>query len=444
MNRRSISIALMAATVLALAGAGTVPAAATAAAPTAFGVDVGGAGLAPGVVPNLTRLDASWARVNDLLDGTPQDFARFLDAGVSLVITFTNRDPANVATTYGTPSEWPQAGFPFASEDAYRADVRAVLEPLVPYLDRGLHIWAQSENEVGDASVNPGTVYWRGTTDQYLAQLSALGDAAKAVDPRFQVVLAGIASSSLDIALDSGDPRHPWVTTHLQSLLSRGSYDAVDLHLYGCVEDIAAKAAWVTSQLPSDMAWISTENGGPDPRCPSTPHYWYEDQTAFELSQEEQVPDRLQACADAGGSVCLWFSLFDLRGEVDEFNHLGLLDPSVLPAREKPAYDAFRSFTGVRTVTFFASQAKVGTGARVRFTGALDAGSACAAGQTIEVQVASPGSHRYLTIGSVVTLADGSFRDRERVTATADYRAVVPAADPCMWAWSTTVRVRVV
>ncbi len=53
---------------------------------------------------------------------------------------------------------------------------------------------------------------------------------------------------------------------------------------------------------------------------------------------------RLNACTRAGGAACLWFSLFDLKNEVDVFNHLGLLDPRQTPPRAKPAYAAFKSF----------------------------------------------------------------------------------------------------
>jgi len=99
--------------------------------------------------------------------------------------------------------------------------------------------------------------------------------------------------------------------------------------------------------MPAGKLWISTENGGPDYRCPETPTKWDQNPTLFEQIQAQQVPTRLSACADNGGSICLWFSLFDLLKETgDVFSHLGLLDPSVSPPRKKPAYDAFKTFTG--------------------------------------------------------------------------------------------------
>lgn len=71
----------------------------------------------------------------------------------------------------------------------------------------------------------------------------------------------------------------------------------------------------------------------------------------FEQTEAQEVPNRLSLCANGGGAVCLWFSLFDLRGEVDAFNHLGLLDSSVVPPRKKPAYGAFQSFVAQQTPT---------------------------------------------------------------------------------------------
>jgi len=39
-----------------------------------------------------------------------------LDAGMNLVISFQNRDPANISTNYGTLVRNPHAGFPFLVE----------------------------------------------------------------------------------------------------------------------------------------------------------------------------------------------------------------------------------------------------------------------------------------------------------------------------------------
>jgi len=90
--------------------------------------------------------------------------------------------------------------------------------------------------------------------------------------------------------------------------------------------------------------WISTENGGPDFRCKSTPTSWKDNLPAFEQEQAREVPLRLSVCAANGGEVCLWFSLFDLKKASDIFSHLGLLDQDSNPTRKKPAYAAYQTF----------------------------------------------------------------------------------------------------
>lgn len=308
-----------------------------------FGVITSG-GKRPDIIGYLTDLGASWTRVNIHLDGNDPDLTQFLDAGINIVVTIANRDPSNVDTPYGSLSEWPNAGFPFKSKEAYQDKVRAVLSPLVSYLGHGQQIWVQAENEVSDAGLNPKSKYWRGDTNQYLAQLHVLYEAVKSLNPNIPVVLSSFPSESLDKALDSSDPLHGYAVTHMQRLLTDGQYDAADLHFYGCVEDIPAKVAWIKANMPADKLWISTENGGPDYRCASTPHHWDENPAAYEQKQAEQVAARLNACRNNGGSICLWFSLFDLKNEVDVFSHMGLLDPRMNPPAQKPAYQAFKTF----------------------------------------------------------------------------------------------------
>lgn len=59
--------------------------------------------------------------------------------------------------------------------------------------------------------------------------------------------------------------------------------------------------------------------------------------------QAQEVPLRLSDCADSGGSICLWFSLFDLTGEsAPSFQHLGLIERAT--GRRKPAFDAFARY----------------------------------------------------------------------------------------------------
>ncbi len=297
----------------------------------------------------LGDLHAQCVRVNVHLDGGGAGYTAFLAAGLDVVLTCANRDPDDVDTTFGTLAAWPKAGFPYRSEAAYRQRIHDLLQPALPYLAGGRALWLQCENEAIDASQQPGAVYWRGTEDDYLAQLSALAAEARAVSPAIRVVSTSFASETLAAASDPFNARHQAALAWIGALLAAGSYDATDLHFYGCPDDIAAKIAAVRQLLPPGKAWISTENGGPDPRCPATPYTWAADPVRFEQVQAEQLGERLNACAAAGGSVCLYFSLFDLLGEASIFQHLGLLDPSVEPPREKPAYAAFQSFIAERS-----------------------------------------------------------------------------------------------
>lgn len=314
------------------------------ATPSKYGL-IASSSRRPDAITYTTDLGAAWVRLNTNLNDPDPDFKGFLDAGVNVIITVNNQDPANIDTTYGTPSQWVHAGFPYRSKDVYQQRIRDLLTPLVSSLEAGREIWLQCENEIGDASVNPNAAYWRGTTDQYLTLLASCYEAVKSVNVNIPVVLTSFASQNLDAVIDLSNPTHNYQTQRMTQLLSEGRYDAADLHFYGCVDGIAERAQWVKNHLPPGRRWISTENSGPvASQCPQLPVSWQQDIERFEQVEAQQVPLRLKACSDAGASVCLWFSLFDLRGEVDDFNHLGVLDSREVPPRKKPGYDAFKSF----------------------------------------------------------------------------------------------------
>lgn len=294
----------------------------------------------------LNDLGASWARVNASLDGNDPPFTNFLAAGINLVVTFANRDPANLRTNYGTLADWPNGGFPFASSNAYVQRIRDSLAPALPYTALGAQVWVQCENEIGDASVAPTARYWRGTTSDYLLQLPALFQAVRSLQSsNLSVVLTSFASENLNTVLNPADPNYAFQTNRMITLLQQNSYDAADLHFYGCVSDIPAKIQWVKDHLPAGRKWISTENGGPDYRCAATPVHWSNNPTLFESIQAAQVTNRLDAVATNGASIALWFSLFDLNGETDVFNHLGLIEQTNVTVRLKPAYNAFKNYT---------------------------------------------------------------------------------------------------
>ncbi|MBI3653879.1 MAG: hypothetical protein HY231_22845 [Acidobacteria bacterium] len=295
-------------------------------------------------VTYATELGAGWVRLNSDLNTPDPDFKSFLEAGINVIITFNHRDSTNVDTAFGTPAQWPHAGFPYRSRTIFQQRIHDELSPLVPYLNAGRQVVVQCENEIGDASANPNVVFWRGTTDQYLTSLQAFYEAVKAVNVTIPVVLTSFASANLDAVVDANNPTHNYQVQRMTKLLSAGQYDAADLHFYGCVEGIAARAQWVKDRLPAGRYWISTENSGPAPDCSTVFSSWQQDLARFEQIEAQQVALRLTACADSGATICLWFSLFDLRGEADDFNHLGLLDTRSTPSRKKPAFEAFKTF----------------------------------------------------------------------------------------------------
>ncbi len=309
-------------------------------------------GQRPGTVAAVNDLGAQWVRINLALDGNAAndiDFNPFLAAGINVVITLNNRNPANIDLTYSGAANagqalaaWPNAGFPYVSKDQYQQDIRDTLAR-INGVDSG-RVWLQCENEVGDASLSPDSRYWRGTNDQYLTQLASFYDGVRSASSVVPVIASSFASENLDAVINPSDPHSSYQIDRLSTLLSTGKYDAADLHFYGCVNDIPAKVQWVRDHLPAGKRWISTENSGPDSRCAGTPISWTQNLALFEQIEAAQVSARLGACVANGGSICLWFSLSDLQNETDVFNHLGLLDQSVMPSRQKPAYDAFKTF----------------------------------------------------------------------------------------------------
>ena len=309
-----------------------------------FGV-LAGSTLPPQAVDYVIDLGCGWVRMNNSLTGVSPNMKQYLDAGVNVVITFGNHDPVNCKTNYGLPSHWPSAGFPFISKQSYQDSVSNALMPVLPYLAANRDVWVQCENEITDASLNTNSKYWRGTTSQYIDQLAAFHEVVKTINPSIPVVLSSFPSETMDTLLNPSDTNYSYVSNRVSMMLTQGQYDAVDLHFYGDVRDIPSKIQVITNMMPSGKIWISTENGGPDYRCTNTPVHWDQNSNLFEQVQSIQVSNRLRACADNGGAICLWFSLFDLTNSGDVFCHLGLLDVTVSPPRKKNAYYSFKDFT---------------------------------------------------------------------------------------------------
>ena len=289
-------------------------------------------------------LPGAWINLD--LGPNSQDYAPYLASGINVVLTICNQDPTNIVTTYGTLQDWPYASFPYESREKYMDEVRTALKPSLPYLKKGQQVWVQAGNEIFDASKYPKNYYWRGTDEQYLAQLEALYLTVKSADANIPVVVSSFSTELLDALIEPHNPNHGDFTDHVSTLLTQGKFDAVDLHFYGCAIDIPAKVSAVKKLMPPGRTflWISTENGGPDFRCSRMPVSWKQDPTNFEQIQALQVPARLSLCAENGVSICLWFSLYDLKNSPDIFSHLGLLDQDTNPPRKKPAYAAFTAF----------------------------------------------------------------------------------------------------
>lgn len=309
-----------------------------------YGVMVS-AGVGQGNATAASDLGARWVRANYDLDGkNPDKFNKFLDAGINVVMTVSNKDPNNILTTYGTQAEWPNAGFPYKDKATYQNDIRGFLTPYIPYLASGRQIMVQCENEITDATTNLKARFWRGTLDQYMQLLSACYDAVHGMDSRFKVVLSSFPSESMDLLIHpTQQPRSQTALTRTTTMLG-GKYDVVDPHFYGCVEDIPTKVQWIKSHMKPGSLWITTESSGPDSRCASTPTTYEQDPAKFNQVQVQQVQQRMDACAQNGGSVCLWFSLFDLKDETSVFNHMGLIDSRTSPVTKKPAYGALKTY----------------------------------------------------------------------------------------------------
>src|ERR1041385_2637430 len=92
------------------------------------------AGRDPADVSLITGLGASIVRINMGVAGPKANRtgAKFLDAGLDLVLTCNYVNPTNIDTTYGTPTQYPSAGFPALSGTFLTDDIAGMLTSLVP------------------------------------------------------------------------------------------------------------------------------------------------------------------------------------------------------------------------------------------------------------------------------------------------------------------------
>lgn len=98
---------------------------------------------------------------------------------------------------------------------------------------------------------------------------------------------------------------------------------------------------------------------------------------------------------------------------------------------------------GERSISIQSNKSTVAKGRRVTLSGSIDGDPACSGGQTVNVQSKPIRGGRFGTVKTVTTEADGSYSTRIRMQRGRKFRAVAPAADPCSFARSNTITVRV-
>ncbi|MBI5082029.1 MAG: hypothetical protein HZB17_12130 [Chloroflexi bacterium] len=108
----------------------------------------------PEIISYLTELNAGWVRINIDLNGANENYTQLFDDGLNVFLMVSNQDPQNADTSLGTLKEFPNAGFPYKSKATYQQKVRALITLALPYLAKGRMLYAQAENEIGDATVN--------------------------------------------------------------------------------------------------------------------------------------------------------------------------------------------------------------------------------------------------------------------------------------------------
>lgn len=98
---------------------------------------------------------------------------------------------------------------------------------------------------------------------------------------------------------------------------------------------------------------------------------------------------------------------------------------------------------GERSISLTSNRSRVAQGRWVRLSGDIEGDPACAGGQTVNIQAKPIRGGRFGTVKTVTSEADGSYSTRIKMLAGRKFRAIAPAAEPCSFARSNTVTVRV-
>lgn len=297
----------------------------------------------PRAVPFLDSLGVGWVRLQAQLgepgatDAVPF-FTEVLDNGYGLWLTVHHRDRTNVADTLAFDAST-RGSFPPVDSARYAALVEATVGPLVTFLrDRGRapERWlvVQFGNEVLPSNVAPDQPirFWHGSSGAYLRALAQTAAVVRRLDPAVPVAAGSLSSATLAelVAFEAApvDSLRPLVD-FADSLLTAGTFDWADVHLYHDVAAIPDKVGWVKARWGGPLA--ASEDGGPDERTGVV----YSDSL-----QAAELAPRLQTTLAAGVDRVFWSFLVDRDLPDDRLAQtLGLLDRDWVP---KPAYAVYR------------------------------------------------------------------------------------------------------
>ncbi|HEX2294816.1 MAG TPA: hypothetical protein VHN37_05855 [Actinomycetota bacterium] len=98
---------------------------------------------------------------------------------------------------------------------------------------------------------------------------------------------------------------------------------------------------------------------------------------------------------------------------------------------------------GERSISISSNKSRVAKGRRVRLSGAIEGDPACSGAQAVNIQSKPLRGGRFGTVKTVTTDTSGAYSTRIRMNKARKLRAVVPAAQPCAFARSNTITVRV-
>lgn len=118
-------------------------------------------------------------------------------------------------------------------------------------------------------------------------------------------------------------------------------------------------------------------------------------------------------------------------------------DDDVLSGEPSKTASVTWSPPGERTISISSNKSRVAQGRRVRLFGEIQGDPTCAASQTVNIQAKPLRGGRFGTVKTVATDAEGAYSTRIKMQASRKFRAVAPASDPCSFARSNTVTVRV-